>query len=101
LLALPLWVVLGEMIWYWLSRETTRLAMTNTFWRLTLFFVVATSVLLVGGVMFGLWRQRSMGQAQAMMTLQDEQWREMRTEYMLIGRWLAWGRERRRTKERP
>ena len=55
---------------------------------------------LAARLVFGYWRLRLMGPAEAGMMLQDGGWDETRRENVRVESWKAWGRERRQQRER-
>jgi hypothetical protein len=104
LLTLPLWAVLAQAGWAWLSTRQAVLGLDLP--TPLLRFLLVTWLLAVGGGVtaagFAQWRRRTMAPAEAAMILQDVLWRETRREQRRLQRWLAWSRLRRAgRKETP
>jgi hypothetical protein len=98
-LTLPLWAMLAEGVWTWLSRQGPLLGLPLTASR----FILLTWALALGGLivnaLFTAWRRRTMSGTEAAGLLQDVLWWETRGEQRRLGRWLAWDRRRRQRRK--
>jgi hypothetical protein len=98
-LTLPIWVGLALVLWSLLPQQWNDLELPGHVWQTVLLIWLLALVVLVGvGLLSYLGRTR-MTEAEAMLLLQDELWRQTRREQGRINRWLARALQRR--KEKP
>lgn len=92
IILLPVWAMLAQFLWFWLSwpRHIFGLSFTESilillFWSLFLLLFIISSIL-------RFWRWYSLEPKEAELYLQDTYWRETRREQRRQYRWLAWAR---------
>jgi hypothetical protein len=97
-LALPVWAVLAQLVWLWLSRQGSLFGLPLSASR----FLVLVWALVLGGLivsaLLSAWRRRTMTSTEAALLLQDVLWSQTRGEQRRLQRWLAWDRLRRVAK---
>jgi hypothetical protein len=90
--ALPVWALLGLVLWYALVAEWNFLELPPVGWRLLVLAWLFGLGLLAGAAVLQYLGLERMPPAEAALLLQDELWRETRGEQRRINRWLAWAR---------
>jgi hypothetical protein len=104
ILALPLWVVLGQLAWLALPGQWAFVDTTDWLWHWTALITPAwllAAALITAAGLFGYWGLRNRTRAEAEMFLQDTLWHETRREQRWVGRWLTWCRLRRPRRGGP
>jgi hypothetical protein len=98
-LVLPLWVLLGQILWIVIAIPRGVDAFPPPVVRLvTLLWLIGVPGLVIGSF-FHYWRRRGMSPDEAQMYLQDTQWRQTSGEQRTIARFFAWRRLRRNQRE--
>jgi hypothetical protein len=98
-LTMPLWVLLGQILWLVIATRRGEYAFPPWVVRLiTLVWLLGVPTLVVGSLMH-LWYRSDMSPEEATLFLQDTQWRETAREQRRVSRFLAWARLRRKRRE--
>jgi hypothetical protein len=98
LVGLPIWLLLGQLAWQWLSVRETDWPIFPEFWRLILLLLGCSLLAVTTHVIFTVWRYATLSRAEAHLILQDAQWLELRKDQRLFSRWLARHRWRKEKK---
>jgi hypothetical protein len=99
LLALPVWALLGQLVWLTFPGSWTYLGLPPWVWRLVVPAWVLATVLILASSFLGYWGRRHMTPKEGQLLLQDVLWQDTRREQRWINRWLAWARRRDQRKE--
>jgi hypothetical protein len=101
-LMLPVWTLAAFVVWARLALQMPELEVSLPVWRLWLVSWMLGLTLAVLGTLFGYLRRALASPEENLLYLQDQVWRQTRSEQSRINRWLMWARRRgQRRKERP
>jgi hypothetical protein len=98
-LTLPLWVLLGQVLWLVIASRRDGSEYSPWFNRLVLLIWILGVPPLVLGSLLHYWYRSTMSRDEAQLFLQDTQWRETAREQRRVSRFLAWARLRRKKRE--
>jgi hypothetical protein len=90
LLTLPLWVLLGQVLWKAFAMERDVLNLPPWLVRLIVMIWVLGIVLYLGATFLRHLERRRMSTAEGRLLLQEDLWRCTRSGQRRAGRWLAW-----------
>jgi hypothetical protein len=101
LVALPVWGLLGQLVWLTFPGTWTYLELPPWVWRLIVPAWVLATVLILASSFLGYWGRRNMTAREGQLLLQDVLWHDTRREQRSVNRWLAWDRKRRDERKEP
>jgi hypothetical protein len=99
ILTLPLWVLLGQVLWLIIAVRRGVSEMDATLYRLMVLVWILGVPALVIASLFNYWKRLDMSPDEAQLFLQDTQWQQTGREQRTVGRFLAWARLRRKRRE--
>jgi hypothetical protein len=97
-LTLPLWVLLGQVLWLVIAADRGGEFEPEFLRIVTLVWLVGVPTLVVGSLLH-FWNRSSMSPEEAQIFLQDTLWRQTAREQRRVTRFLAWARLRQKRRE--